>query len=212
MSRYLLIGLTCIGLSCVGPRAPAESVSAGCDRLQVLLDPRLSSGAVEHAWASGQPRSEAPAILQLRSCTDQLLDQLVLEAPLARLDPVPLRGAPAPTHLVSVDLTAAAGSYNGPLTIPVQVQNHHLLRVAATGPDGHVEPIQLALTGKAAWKKISVGSVDDLLSVSCQPEGDSFVIFYRRYHPTRDGWRMLVRSKPGFWESDGEFPEIRRFP
>ena len=167
---------------------------------------------MQREWGSGHTHVESPAILELRGCKGQLLDRLTLDAPLARLDSVPVRGAPAPTYLVSVDLTAESGSYNGPLTFPVQVKDQQLQRVEATAPDGHSEPIRLALTGKAAWKKTPVGLVDDFLSVSCQPRDGNFVIFYRRYHPTRRGWQVRVRSEPGFWESDSEFPNILLFP
>lgn len=184
----------------------------GCNRLELILDPRLNPSVVQREWTTGNMRMEAPAILELRGCKDQLLDRLTLDAPLARLDPVPIRGIRFPTYLLSVDLTAEAGSYNGPLTFPVQVKNRHLQRVKATTSDGHHEYIHLALTGKAAWKKVPVGNVDNFLSVSCQPKESGFVIFYRRYHPTRHGWQVRIRSERGFWESDSEFPDIKFFP
>lgn len=190
----------------------ASEVRLGCSRFHLLLDARLSPATVEREWASGNPRPEASAVLELRGCKGQLLDRLTLEAPLARLDPAPLRGAPAPTYLVSVDLTAEAGSYNGPLTIPIQVVHNHLMPAVARTPDGRLEPIRLALTGKAAWKKAPVRKVDDLLSVSSQPKDQGFITFYRRYHPTRRGWQVKIRSEAGMWESDGEFPETRLFP
>lgn len=205
-------GFLCLlGISSLAPAAYAVEV-LGCNRLELILDPRLDPSVVQREWASGHVRVEAPAILELRGCEGQLLDRLTLDAPLARLDPIPIRGTPAPTYLVSVDLTAESGSYNGPLTFPVQVKNQHLQRVEATASDGHNEPIHLALTGKAAWKKITVGSADDFLSVSCQPQGGGFVIFYRHYHPTHRGWQVRMRSKPGFWESDSEFPDTQLFP
>jgi hypothetical protein len=190
----------------------ADDIRIGCNRLSLALAPPLSPGVVDREWATGESSSEAPAVLELRDCKGQLLDRLTLDASLARLDPIPLRGAPAPSYLVSVDLSQPAGSYNGPLTFPVQVVNNHLQRVAALASDGRLEAIHLALTGKAAWKKISTKGIDDLLSVSCQPRDNDFVTFYRRYHPTRDGWQVLTRSAPGLWESDGGFPELNWFP
>ncbi len=209
MRRWVLLCL--LGTSSLVLSAHAVQV-LGCNRLELILDPRLNPGVVQREWGSGHTHVESPAILELRGCKGQLLDRLTLDAPLARLDSVPVRGAPAPTYLVSVDLTAESGSYNGPLTFPVQVKDQQLQRVEATAPDGHSEPIRLALTGKAAWKKTPVGLVDDFLSVSCQPRDGNFVIFYRRYHPTRRGWQVRVRSEPGFWESDSEFPNILLFP
>jgi hypothetical protein len=202
-----------ICLFCIASTASAASeVTLGCTRFRLLLDARLTPDIVERDWATGKPHPESLAVVELRGCQGQLLDRLTLEAPLARLDLVPLRGAPAPTHLVSVDLTAGSGSYNGPLTIPIEVVHNHLIAAAARTPDGRLEPIHLALTGKAAWKKDPVGKVDDLLSVSSQPENRGFTTFYRRYHPTPRGWQMKIRSEAGMWESNGEFPEARLFP
>jgi hypothetical protein len=208
VKRWILLFLFGIGSTALA----ASEVRLGCTRFRLLLDARLSPAIVDREWASGSQRPEAPAVLELRGCQGQLLDRLILEAPLARLDPAALRGAPAPTYLVSVDLTAEAGSYNGPLTIPIQVVHNHLMPAVARTPDGRLEPIRLALTGKAAWKKAPVRKVDDLLSVSSQPKDQGFITFYRRYHPTRRGWQVKVRSEAGMWESDGEFPETRLFP
>lgn len=208
MKRWLLIGLFLFSSMATA----ADDIRIGCDRLVLVLAPGLTDRVVERDWASGESHSEAPAVLELRGCKGELLDKLALEAPLARLDAAPLRGAPAPTYLVSVDLTAPAGSYSGPLTLPIQVVKRHLQPAVAATPEGRLEPIRLALTGKAAWKKVSVQEVDDLLFVSSQPLDNSFVTFYRRYHPDRDGWKVSVRSAPGLWESDGEFPEIQSFP
>jgi len=209
MSAWLFLLLAVVGSSTHA--FATDSLEIGCARLELVLDSRFEPSVVEREWASGAPRDEAPAILRLRGCAGELLDHLTLDAPLARLDPSPLRGAPAPTYLVSEDLTAPAGSYSGPLTLPIQVVNGRLKRVLAKS-DGHFEPIRLALTGKAAWKKVAVGAVDDILSVSCEPKDHGFVIRYTRYHPTRRYWKVRMRSELGFWESDGEFPELRRFP
>jgi hypothetical protein len=208
MMRWILCGLLCIRSLAFA----ADAAIPSCDRLTLVLDSHLTPAIVEQRWASGESSPEAPANLELRGCKGELLDHLTLDAPLARLDQVPLRGTPVRTYLVTVDLTAPAGSYSGPLTIPVQVINHKLKRAEATADNGRFEPINLPLTGKAAWKKVSTGTTDDLLSVNCQPQADGFVTTFRRYHPTRRGWEVGIRSEPIFWESDGEFPKDGRFP
>ena len=208
MKRWILLFLFSISSTALA----ANEVGIGCRRLRLVLDARLSPAIVERDWGSGTPRPEEPAVLELRGCKSQLLDRFTLDAPLARLDAAPLRGVPVPTILVSVDLTAEAGSYNGPLTIPIQVVHNHLAPAVARTPDGRLEPIRLALTGKAAWKRAPLAKVDDLLSVSAQPKGQGFITLYRRYHPTARGWQVKMRSEPGMWESDGEFPETPRFP
>lgn len=206
--RWIWLSLLTINSLALG----ATEAQLGCKHLRLVLDPRLSPAVVDSEWASGHPRTEARAALELRGCHDELLNRMTLDRPLAKLDPTPLRGAPAPTYLVSVDLTAEAGSYNGPLTIPVQVVDNRLSPALARSPDGHSEPIRLALTGKAAWKKEPAGKVDDLLSVSTQPAAQGFVTTYRRYHPTSRGWQVKSRQEPGLWESDSEFPDDRLFP
>ena len=208
MTRWILTALLCVHSLAFA----ADAGVPGCDRLTLTLDPQLTPAAVEQRWGSGESSSEAPASLDLRGCKGELLDSLKLDAPLARLDRVPLRGIPIRTYLVTVDLTAPAGSYSGPLTVPVQVENHKLKRAEAAAVDGSLVPINLALTGKAAWKKVSAGAADDLLSVNCQPQDNGFVTTFRRFHATRHGWQVSMRSEPIFWESDGEFPKAGRFP
>jgi hypothetical protein len=205
--RWLLIALLCVSSGA----SANEGADVGCKRLELTLDPGLSPAIVEQAWASGEPRAEAAAVLELRGCNGEKLDRLTLDGPLAKLDSSPLRGAPRPTYLVSVDLTQPAGSYNGPLSFPVEVSDGRLHRVAARASNGTRELIRLGATGKAAWKRLRVRGVDELLFVSCQPEGGDFVIFYRRYRPTASGWKVGVRSEPGFWESDQPFPALRAF-
>lgn len=213
MKRLILL-LLLIGLFSFNSLAQAtDDIQIGCNRLLLVLAPELTPSVVDLEWTTGESSSKTPAVLELRGCNGQLLDRLVLDAPLARLDPIQLSGAPALSYLLSVDLSQPAGSYNGPLTFPVQIVNNHLKHAVALASDGRLEPINLALTGKAAWKKITIKGVDNFLSVSCQPQDKNFVTYYRRYYPTRDGWRVRMRSVPGLWESyDGNFPDINRFP
>ena len=150
MKRWLclfLVGITSAAFA-------AQDVKLGCMALRVVLDSRLNAATVEQEWGSGNPRSEAPATLELVGCNGLVLDRFALDAPLAQLDPVPLRGAPHPTFLVSTDLTVEAGSYNGPLTIPVQVVREKLVVATAQSPDKGMQPIRLSLTGKSAWKRV----------------------------------------------------------
>ena len=208
MKHWILIGLLCIRSFAFA----ADAADTGCDHLALVLDPRLTPAVVEQQWASGEPSSAAPANLELRGCKGELLDQLPLDAPLARLDSIALRGTAVRTYLVTMDLTAPAGSYSGPLTVPVQVINHKLKRAEASTSDDRTEPIKLPLTGKAAWKKVANGAADDLLVVNCQPQANGFMTSFRRYHPTRRGWQVRMRTEPILWESDGEFPKAARFP
>ena len=195
-----------------GEAGVADGVALGCQRLRLVLDARLDAAAVARDWASGVARTERPAVLELRGCRGELQGKLTLDSPLAQLDAGLLRGSPAPTVLVAVDLTAEAGTYNGPLTLPIQVIRQRLVPATARNSAGVIEPIRLASTGKAAWQRAPQRRVDDLLFVSCQPRSAGFVTTYRRYHPTKQGWQLQQRSEPGLWESDGGFPAASRFP
>lgn len=208
MKRWIFLGLVCS----TSVAFAAQEAQLGCKRLRVVLDARISPEAVAQEWGSGRPRSEPPAILELIGCEGQLLDRYALAAPLAQLDPEPIRGAPHPTYLVSADLTAEAGSYNGPLTIPIQVVRQRLVAAVARSADKRTAAIHLALTGKASWRRVANRKVEDLLSVSSQPGGRGFVTSYRRYFLSGQEWQVTVRTRDGLWESDGEFPSRKFFP
>jgi len=199
-------------LASLAPLAAARP-AADCDRVALVLDPRLTAQIVQRDWATGVDHAEANAALELRGCRGELLDRLELAAPLATLDPVPLRGTPLPTWLASADLTAAAGNTSGPLTVPVEVVAHRLRVARARGPAGASGPIQLAVTGQQAWSRMPVGKVDDLLAIRSVPEGDGgFNTAWRRYHLTPHGWRWTQRQSREPWEPDGEFPPASAFP
>ena len=212
MKRWLFLFLVCSTSAALA----AQDAKLGCMQLRIVLDSRLSAATVEQAWGSGNPRSEAPATLELVGCNGAVLDRFALDAPLAQLDPLPVRGAPHPTFLVSTDLTVEAGSYNGPLTVPIQVVREKLLAATVKAPDQSTQPIRLSMTGKSAWRRVpgrhSGRHVDELLLVSCQPRDQRFVTSYRRYVPAHPNWQVKVRTVDGLWESDGEFPARKRFP
>ncbi|RZJ60642.1 MAG: hypothetical protein EON49_07805 [Acidovorax sp.] len=197
--------------------APAQAhaqaqVTVGCQSVKLVLDEQVTVSELNRLWVSGELAPGVPAVLQLHGCKGELLDSITLDAPLARLDPAPLRGVRPSTVLVTVDLTAPAGSYSGPLTKPVQVEGNRLAYAQARAADGMVQPILLAQTGKAAWKKVRVGAADQLLAVRSEPRDGDFTTNYRRYVHGKQGWTVRVRSQPGLWESDGEFPARRSFP
>ena len=212
MTRALALVLACaLAQGCAARDAPAAAATT-CERVQVALAPGLTPEIVRRDWAGGETHAQANAVLELRGCAGELLDRLELAAPLAMLDPTPLRGTVAPTWLVSADLTAPAGSYSGPLTLPIEAVAHHLHPAAARDADGHDAPIQLAATGKSAWKRARVGPVDDLLEVGSAPRDGAFVTRYRRYHLGPHGWTLHARQQAGLWESDAEFPPASAFP
>jgi len=192
----------------------AEPATVGCKTVKLVLDERVTPSELDRLWASGETlATDVYAVLQLHGCNGELLDSRTLEAPLAKLDPAPLRGVRPMTVLVTVDLTAPMGSYSGPLTRPFQIDGNRLTPAQARAADGRMQPVALAQTGKAGWKKVTVRGADQFLVVRSEPHQDGqFTTRFRRYVPGPQGWRVLERSQPGLWESDGEFPARRSFP
>jgi hypothetical protein len=208
MRVWLVLGL----LSSAAVAQAEQQVDLGCEHLRIKLARPLGAEVVEQDWGRGRPHSEARAKLELISCAGKVLDQLELDAPLARLDPEPLHGAPHPTYLVSADLTAEAGSYNGPVTVPVQVVRDRLQVASARDRDGRTSPIRLSTTGKSAWKRKPGPHGEELLSVHCQPQGDGFTTRYDRYMVVRKSWVVRSRIRKAMWESDSDFPDAAFFP
>lgn len=192
--------------------AEADQAHLGCKTLRVVLDDRLAPELVTSQWGSGESNTEAPAKLELLGCNGQLLDSIPLASPLAKLDQQPIMGASHATYLVSADLTAEMGSYSGPLTIPIQVVDDRLVAAVADREDRGVEPIRLATTGKASWKRLVEIKSEQLLSVRSQRKNDGFETEYRRYFLVDGRWQVKTRIRDGLWESDGEFPGRESFP
>ncbi len=170
-----------------------------------MLDARLTPAVVQRDWGMGEVHTEDSAVLEL--VCDGRVQRLSLDAPLAKLDASPLRGAPVPSFLVTTDLTAPAGSYNGPLTRVVQVVDGHLSFANAIDDAGHTQPIAVALTGKAAWRRAVVDGREVLLSVSSQLQSDAFVTRLSCFFLDEAHWHLRTRSEPGLWESDADFPQ-----
>jgi hypothetical protein len=190
----------------------ARAVTADCEHLKLSLDKTITPAVVDRDWGSGIPHAQRHAVIELHDCAGELLDRLALDAPLARLDPTPLRGPAVPTWLVSVDLSAPAGSYNGPLTLAVEIRARHLHVAEARDEAGKLAPLQLPATGKAAWKRVQVDASDNLLAIASEPRDGGFVTALRRYRPGVDGWTVIRRDAPGLWESDADFPASTAFP
>lgn len=213
MKKWCLLSLLPL-LSLALTAQAAQHAELGCQRLRIDLDPALTEETVEREWQSGEPRQERPASLQWVGCDGQVLSQLPLAAPLARLDPRPLRGAPHPTFLVSADLTQEAGSYNGPLTTAVEVVSNRLqvVRARPASGKGQSVPLQLTQTLKSSWKRVDDGQAEALLAVRSQPSQGRFTTTFSRYDVSRGGWRVSARTQAGLWESDGDFPADTAFP
>ncbi len=104
------------------------------------------------------------------------------------------------------------GANNGPMALPIQIVSGHLVAVVAQSASQRTEPSYLAQTLRAEWKRVPSGSSEDFLQVSCQPEDHGFVTIYQRYFLRHRKWRVMVRRRTGFWESEGDFPNRKLFP
>lgn len=220
MGEALILALLCAAVepapSPSSAPSSSSSIAVGCQQLRLTLDPRLTPAVVERDWGTAAEHTEDSAALELVDCDGRLLQRLPLDAPLAKLDGPPLHGAPAPSVLVTTDLTAPAGSYNGPLTRVVQVADGHLSFAEAIDETGHTSRVAVALTGKAAWRRRHIGGREVLLSVSSQLQShtERFVTRLSCFVPGQRGahvWQVRTRTEPGLWESDADFPEQHHF-
>ena len=208
MRKLFYIFLTVVALNCT-----AEQVAdVGCMQLRVVLDEKVTSDVIEKEWGSGDEHFESPAVLQLIGCDGRVIDRHVLAAPLAKIDPMAIKGAKHPTFLVSVDLSADAGSYNGPLTIPFQIVGDRLAEALVHSVNRPPEVLRLSQTGKSSWTRVPRGSFEDLLQVSSHHLSNGFRASYKRYSVGALGWRVREITRKGLWESDQPFPNIDKFP
>lgn len=211
MNHWLVCGL--LGLCCWTAAAQAAPAIGSCDTPVLLLDARLQKSTLNQDWGAGAGHLERNAVLALRDCNGQIIDRLALRGPLARLDDVPLVGAPAPTWLVTVDMTAAGGDLGGLVTTAVEVVAHHLHVVEAVDQAGRSTPIRLASTPRQDWRRIEAAASDNLIAVSCQPDSrDGYVTLWRRFAPGPHGWRLVTRSSNTEWNSGEDFPPENGFP
>ena len=213
-------------------RFPLKSAEHGIDGwIQVVTDARLTEDLQKKMWGIGDwtfvlteddPRARAfsakppaNAKLQILDSSGQVTKSFVLERPLARIEKARLR-PDHETFLVTVDYSIGMGSYAGPSTSLLEVENGNFAWLKATDSANHKdEPIQLAHTLKSDWKLVPFQHNRDILEILCRPDapmsGD-FVIHYVRYRFTNGKWIRFERTKKGIWESDESFPPSSSFP
>jgi hypothetical protein len=148
-----------------------------------------------------------------------VIDSVELERPLAELETARLYAGRTETYLLTVDYTAEAGSYNGPITSFVEVHAGGLRWLEATDrKTGKTERLALMRSLKSAWKLVPGrgGSGQQILQALCRPWGKSldnhFVTMYRRYFFDGKAWIRLSRETQELTEFDGGFPDRRLFP
>ena len=92
-----------------------------------------------------------PAHLRLLDGAGTVLEEQVLDRPLAIIWPAPLRGLPAPGFMLTVDRSIGMGSYAGPGTTLLLPSLHRLAPERAIAADGTPTTIDLADTLKTGW-------------------------------------------------------------
>jgi hypothetical protein len=174
-------------------------------------------------WNTGQTgelTNMRNAALRVVKHDNTVVDSIELERPLARVSKVSVYGTPArDTFLLTVDYSAEAGSYNGPITFLVEVEGGHLKFLEATDrTTGKADRIALMQSLKRTWQLVPAprGSVGkDILYALSQPSdatANEFVTVYRRYFFDGKAWIRVSREEKGLSEFDGGPPSRTLFP
>jgi hypothetical protein len=211
-------------------------------RIELLEDVRLTSATrplVDSAYARGERPCDTsaaatkalclevggvplrPAIVQLVSATGKELGRLPLERATANLARLAVTRRDS-VIAVTVDLSADAGSYSGPVVRFLDADGTRL-RWTRVFDDatGRFSELDLPTTLKTAWRIDAAGERPEILLVACLPDLDHpaandgnapFVITYSRFYLVRGQWHKVDRRVPGFWENEGEFPARSLFP
>jgi hypothetical protein len=111
------------------------------------------------------------------------------------------------------------GSYNGPITFPLDIADGRLKWLEATDVEtGKVERIALMKSLKTVWKIVgaTAGSGQEILAARCRPafrpDQNDFTLTYVRYSFDGKKWVKFQRTKTGFSEFEGAFPDRSLFP
>jgi hypothetical protein len=211
-------------------------------RVELLEDARLTSATrplIDSAYARGEhpcdissPATSTlcaeightplrPAIVRLISATGKELGRLPLERATANLARLAITRRDS-VVAVTVDLSADAGSYSGPLVRFLDADGTRL-RWTQVFDDatGRFSELDLPTTLKTAWRIDAAGERAEILLVACRPDLDHpaandgsapFVVTYSRFYMVRGQWHKVDRRVAGFWENEGEFPARSLFP
>lgn len=211
-------------------KLPLSRQQNGVDgSLEVIIDSRFTPTMIEGMWGNGDWRFALPdenadyksfsanpprkAELRVSDRTGKTFAQEALEEPLAKIAEL----QNSSTFLVTVDYSIGWGSYAGPTSFLLSVEDGNLRWLQARDEaTGKSERISLAKTLKSDWKLSSQAS-GDVLAFFCRPvdfaNDNGFELHYVRYHfDNVKGWLKHERVKKGMWESDQPFPPRSDFP
>ena len=196
-----------------------QTINGAAGQLELVTDTRVKPG-----MSDAETVDFLPARLRLVTPSGVVAWEKKLERSRAELTTAPpLYGTKnaRPTYLLTVDYSADMGSYNGPITFLVEVVDGKPRYASVQN-----KPIALMRSLKTDWKfwpeKSKPGRSTDILEVACRPNSaaklsdentdNDFVVIFRRFHFDGRGWTKREKSRVGFWEDDGKFPALSRFP
>lgn len=188
-------------------------------RLELLLDARLTEAQWDGLWGTGETDlvEPQPAVLQVVDTLGGVQDRQVLDRPLARLEAERLALPGDSLWLLTVDYSASAGSYNGPVTLPLTVREGRIRPLEAGDEKGTSTPVRLMRALKSDWQVVPArsGQGQDILYVFTRPnfeKSGEFEVTYERLSFEGQRWVRHARKEWGLWESEGEFPARELFP
>lgn len=160
-----------------------------------------------------------PAIVRLVGTRGNDLGQATLERATASLGRMPVSQRDT-VLAVTVDLSAGAGSYAGPVVRFVNATAGRLAWTRAIDTNGTSADLALVTTLKTGWRLNAGSSRPEILLVACRPDFSRpaaggnvlFVVTYSRLYESGGEWHRLDRRVAGFWENEGDFPARSLFP
>jgi hypothetical protein len=198
------------------------SVNGTGGSVQLLVDSRLSDAVLtqeEDKIDILQNLRPQKGILWLISDKGGLLSKRDLEKPIVDLAPFPQRLGENPVFLLTEDWSAGFGSYSGPITTLVCIENGRIEDVTALNSrTKKASKIVLMKSLKTKWKIDLKNKSPQILEVKCRPdtrtslENLKFLVTYSRYRFDANGWTFKEHQVSGFWEDEGDFPKESLFP
>jgi hypothetical protein len=217
-------------------------------RLQVMEDARLTPGMRQVMWGGPKEPKEIsgalgladsdpviaalakdpvkPAMLRLTDAAGKVLTERRFDCALGELNDSPLPqtdgAATQPVWALGIDCHTATGLYEGLVTRFFTLGGDRFAWQKLRDPAGG-DPIELTLLNspKIGWHLASQPRVDDVLSVSGQPDmshldakgvPQGMIVDLVRYHFAGGLWQRSDREMPGDWSRGEAFPPASAFP
>jgi len=193
-------------------------LAEGGKTVELLVDKRLTDSQLNQLGKKLFKEGYRNGLLRLMA-GDNEISQLQLKKPIVNLETIPGWPDKNPYFLVTEDWSASFGSYNGPITSLVSINQGQLVEAESkTANENKPTKIELMRSLKTDWKLIkgTTTSFPEILLVTCRPNVDDpdgeFLISYVRFYTDGQRWQEKRRKVQGFWENNGTFPSESLFP